>query len=179
MFLILASSCLARLHHSLLITRFLLPSTPPSSRARRSRGLVDPGVATPATPPRLMKGWASNLDLEVLGRATGTKLAAEESPWSPERGDGSAHRGQKPGFQASGRQGVVRTLGSVPGKAVSDVPGLTLLTLGAQGEGTRCLRNSPVRADRGLGGSGQSWARPLDTSVGYISLPPSSRPLHP
>lgn len=48
MFLILASSCLARLHHSLLIVRFLLPSTPPGRRAWRFR----PQCGRPSPPPR-------------------------------------------------------------------------------------------------------------------------------
>lgn len=52
MFLILASSCLAPLHHSLLITRFLLPSTPPSIRARLQR-TAEPSTTTPVpSPPR-------------------------------------------------------------------------------------------------------------------------------
>lgn len=52
MFLILASSCLARLHHSLLITRFLLPSTPPGRRAWRSRGMQTSLRPPQHLPPR-------------------------------------------------------------------------------------------------------------------------------
>lgn len=77
MFLILASSCLARLHHSLLITRFLLPSTSPSSRARLQRA-ADPS-ATTSSPLPATKGRVSNPGfgvLCILGRTTGTEPAA-------------------------------------------------------------------------------------------------------
>lgn len=77
MFLILASSCLARLHHSLLITRFLLPSTTPSSRARLQRA-TDPS-ATTSGPLPFTKGRALNPGfgvLCILGRITGAELAA-------------------------------------------------------------------------------------------------------
>lgn len=88
MFLILASSCLARLHHSLLITRFLLPSTPPGRRAWRSRGMQT-SVRPPQHPPPPNSGLGVPW---VLGRPAGTQPIAEASAWAPRGDEGSAHR---------------------------------------------------------------------------------------
>lgn len=94
MFLILAPSCLARLHHSLLITCFLLPSTPPSSRARSSRGLQ-----TPVWPPQWPLRQTAGLEPEPWGLGQGPRdqvsSRGEASPGPPTRATQPTREGMR------------------------------------------------------------------------------------